>query len=40
MWPYIYETTFSFVSSQKAKDYIENAGRLNDESSENESLNS
>lgn len=40
MWPYIFGTTFGFVSSSQAKDYIENAGRIEQEESINSTINS
>ena len=40
MWPYIYKTTFDFVSSNSAKEFIQNAGQAFDESSSNDSVGS
>ena len=40
MWPYIYKTTFDFVSSNSAKEFIQSAGQAFDESSSNDSVGS
>lgn len=40
MWPYIYKTTFDFVSSNKAKESIQNAGQATEFSSANDSFSS